>query len=240
VPILRCQNSDCGFRFFDLEQYVSPYRQKDYYQDWQPNNPIIHPWIKARVGLVNSIKQRGRVAELGCGIGETAIAFSQAGFDVTGVEESQVATDYLRSTQPGIQWYSQGIASFLKANPKSFDILTLFHVLEHMQQPRIIVDLLSKSLRADGIIVVEVPDSGGGLARLKGREWDYYQMHHVNYFDVKSLKKMFGLCGFHLVLLRTTYHFSYPQGHWAKDLAKGLLAACGLNSIVRTVWARSR
>lgn len=239
VSILRCQRFDCGFRFFDLSQYVSPYERQDYYEDWRPHDIVVHPWIRARVDLVTRFKKGGRVAELGCGIGETALAFSQAGFDVTGVEESQSATAYLGRIHPEIEWSSEDIATFLNSRHDSFDILTLFHVLEHIPRPREVVELLSKSLRPDGLIVVEVPDVGGGIARLKGEKWDYYLMHHVNYFDVTSLTKLFGQYGFGCVFLRRTYHFSHPQGQFAKDIAKGVLAACGLNSIIRTVWSRN-
>jgi SAM-dependent methyltransferase len=239
IPILRCTQPDCGFRFFDLAYWESPYDASDYYADWQPG-PVefVAPWIKARVELVRRFRGAGKVIELGCGVGETAVALLKAGFETTAVEESRKVIAYLRSQYPGVAWFNDDAASFLEKNPRSFDIATMFHVLEHIPQPRDFMERVSAALRRDGLIVIEVPDVGGGFARLRGTKWDYYLVHHVNYFDVRSLRKLLGGFGYRLVHLQRTYHFSHPQGHLIKDCVKGALAQVGLNAIIRTAWMR--
>lgn len=239
VPILQCRNSDCGFRFFDLAQWTDPYRDRDYYLDWNGALDATAPWIDARVRLVRRFMPGGTVAELGCGIGETAVAFAQAGFDVAAVDESGRAIDVLRSRYPRISWYCSRIEEFLRcAAPASFDAITMFHVLEHLPEPRTIVRLARQALRGSGILVIEVPDSRGGFARLRGPAWGYCQHHHINYFDDRSLAKLCGQAGFRLAYRQPTYHFSHPQGDLMKDAVKGALAWLGLNAIIRTVWVR--
>lgn len=239
TPILRCIADDCCFRFFDLSKWKSPYGELDYYASWEPRKVTdLPPWIQARVKIVNRFIDRGKVAELGCGIGETAIALVDAGYQVVGVEESAKAINFLQKEYPRVEWSNSSIPEFLKGNPASFDAISMFHVLEHMPYPKRIVKLMDTSLRPDGIIVIEVPDVGGGLARLQGAKWDYFLDHHVNYFDIRSLNKLFGLFRYRMVFLERTYHFSFPQGNLFKDTVKGTLARLGLNSIIRTVWSR--
>lgn len=240
IPILRCTQAGCRFRFFDLAYWRSPYTDADYYASWKPG-PIdfTAPWIKARVRLVTRFRAIGRVAELGCGMGETAVALCRAGFETSAVEESPKAVDYLRYRYPEVAWFNEDVAAFLKRNPGAFDIATMFHVLEHIPQPGRFMELVLGALRRDGIIVIEVPDAGGGFARLRGLRWGYYVDHHVNYFDTVSLQKLLGRFGYRMAFLQRTYHFSHPQGHLAKDIVKGALARLGLNSIIRTVWTAS-
>lgn len=239
TPILSCTNADCGFQFFDLSKWESPYSEADYYANWEPHLiAFLSPWIQARVNMVKRFKKSGKVAELGCGIGETAVALDRAGYNVVGVEDSQKAINFLRRDFPTIEWRNENILKFLEDNPRAFDVATMFHVLEHIPDPGRVVKLIDASLRDGGIIVIEVPDVSGGFARLKGERWDYYLDHHVNYFDVKSLRKLFGLFGYRLQFLEKTYHFSHPQGSFIKDFVKGSLARLGMNSIIRTVWEK--
>ena len=239
TPVLQCKSDSCGFIFLDLTRWKPQYPETDYYEDWQPGqiNPTA-PWIAARVDLVRKFKRGGAVAELGCGVGETALGLAEAGFSVVGVEESPKAVNFLRDHYPIVQWVNAGITEFLSREKTLFDSITMFHVLEHIPHPESIIRLVDRALHADGVLVIEVPDVSGGFARLKGKRWEYFINHHVNYFDVRSLTNLMRLFGFRRRYVEKTYHFSYPQGHRLKDVIKGTLAKLGLNSIIRTVWTR--
>jgi SAM-dependent methyltransferase len=239
VPLLRCQNKACGFRFLDLEQWTSPYVDADYFDDWTPG-PINEtlPWVLARIDIVRRFKRNGIAVDLGCGIGETAVALSNAGFSVTGVEESTKTIAFLKQQYPSVEWINQSILDFAAGNGGRFDVVTLFHVLEHIPHPENAIRLVDRLLRDDGVIVIEVPDVEGGLARLSGKKWGYFVRHHVNYFSARSLQNLMRQFGYRRRFLSRTYHFSHPQGHWLKDPVKGALAGLGLNSIIRTAWTK--
>lgn len=239
IPILECCDNRCGFKFFELSKWESPYTDTDYYaaEELGSIKPSA-PWIRARVRILERLKNRGKIAELGCGIGETAIALANAGYEVVGVEESARATSFLRQNFPSVDWRNDNILTFLEKNKQSFDAISMFHVLEHIPYPKRVIELVDASLHHDGIIIIEVPDARGGLARLKGIRWDYYMAHHVNYFDPKSLGRLLEQFGYRRVFLEKTYHFSFPQGNALKDLVKGVLARSGLNSIIRTAWKK--
>ena len=238
TPILRCAASDCGFRFFDLSRWSSPYDGEDYYGSYVPTDLIVEPCTLARVASIRKFRADGRLAELGCGSGATALAFKEAGYDVTAVDESTQFTTFLSERYPEIAWVDSAIGRFLEGAPKAFDILTMFHVLEHIPEPRQVVEQLDGALRPGGIILIEVPDVGGGRARIQGKTWEYYLDHHINYFDTRSLKKLFGLHGYRAVGVQRTYHYGYPQGKAVDDAIRGALAWMGYNSIVRMVFQK--
>jgi 2-polyprenyl-3-methyl-5-hydroxy-6-metoxy-1,4-benzoquinol methylase len=239
LTILQCKNDDCGFKFLDLGAWKAPYLNKDYYQDI--STVEIKPaaaWITARVELIRKFKSNGDIAELGCGVGETAIALSRAGYSVVAVDESVNAIEFLHGKYRDVEWINSTIENMLEERPRYFDAVTLFHVLEHIPFPKNLIRLVERSLKPDGVIVIEVPDISGGLAKLSGKNWDYILDHHVNYFNVKSLTKLMQAFGYRPRLIDRTFHFSYPQGHAFKDLVKGALAFLGLNSIIRTAWTK--
>lgn len=235
LHVVKCKG--CKFIGLDLETWKYPYSSTDYYP--QPKKKDVNPdrpFIKRRASIVTKHCRGGRLAELGCGLGETAIALSEAGFDVWGVDESQNAITFLNDTYPAVHWICNDIEMFLKGENNRFHVITLFHVLEHIPQPRVFISILKSSLMSKGFLVVEVPDVHSGIARLKGKKWGYYLNHHVNYFSIVSLKRLLEPCGFRTVHSERLFHFGHPQGILWKDTIKGTLACIGLHSIIRTIW----
>ena len=234
LSVVKCEN--CSFVGLDLATWHYPYREKDYYTkindcDINPNRPF----ISNRVNFVKKYAGGRRLVELGCGLGETAIALSQSGFEVYGVEESSNAIDFLKSHYQGIDWICSGVSKFL-ATDNRFDVLTLFHVLEHIPHPLRFAELCRNRLNRGGILVVEVPDVCGGIAKIKGAKWEHWLPHHVNYFSIQSLCRLFEPFGLHLVHRQKLYHFGWPQGILWRDLIHNTLAIMGINSIVRTCF----
>jgi 2-polyprenyl-3-methyl-5-hydroxy-6-metoxy-1,4-benzoquinol methylase len=236
LHVLKCTNNECRFIGLDLETWEYPYSDEDYYT--RPNKADINadrPFIRRRARVVRTHCGVGRLAELGCGLGETAIALCETGFDVWGVEESQNAIALLNDTFPTVHWVCSGIEKFLKAE-NQFHVISMFHVLEHIPYPSGLIPTLKKSLMPKGFLVIELPDVHGGLARLKGKRWEYWLTHHVNYFSNASLKKLLEAYGFREVHTERMFHFGHPQGILWKDTIKAGLARMGLNGIIRTIW----
>lgn len=236
LHVLKCTNRGCKFIGLDLETWKYPYSGTDYYT--QPSKVDVNPdrpFIRSRADVVRSYCGGGKLAELGCGLGETAIALCETGFDVWGVEESQNAIALLNDTYPTVHWVCSGIEKFLKEGNR-FHVISMFHVLEHIPYPRVLIPMLKKSLMPKGFLVIEVPDVHGGLTRLNGRRWEYWLPHHVNYFSKVSLKRLLEAYGFRAVHTERLFHFGYPQGILWKDTIHGALARIGLNGIIRTIW----
>jgi SAM-dependent methyltransferase len=233
-----CPN--CGFIAADLAQWRYPYSNHDYYEtiDRSAINPG-RPYITHRINQILKHVGSGRAVDLGCGLGETAIAMEQAGFDAHGVEESRNAINILQKEYEGVHWHNMSIVQYLEDKKSIFDVISFFHVLEHIPNPRMVCQLAADALRPSGLLVVEVPDVAGGQALLRGKHWQHWLPHHVNYFSSNTLRKLFFSLGLIYAGMETKYHMGYPQGIEWRDAMHRTLANLGLNDIITTYWHKA-
>lgn len=239
LSVVRCPN--CGFYAADLAEWQYPYVEHDYYGEIDPAvvSPE-RPYVRHRLRQICRYIKHGRAVDLGCGLGETAIALARAGFETHGVEESENAIAFLRNNFTEAHWHNTRIEPFLEVTAGTFDVITLFHVLEHIPRPRAVCKMLTDALCSRGLLVVEVPDVSGGQARLRGRKWQHWLPHHVNYFNLATLSRILVLVGLRYAGMEVKYHLTFPQGIVWRDAIHGMLAHLGLHDIITTYWLKRR
>jgi SAM-dependent methyltransferase len=233
-----CRCPACGFVGLDLGVWKLPEPDRDYYAGEPHRIDPSQPMVRHRVRRIQLYASRGRAVDLGCGLGETAIGLQRAGFEAWGVDASALAIARLGAEQPGVQWRCAAIEDFVDGSDQ-FDVVTLYHVLEHVPRPAGLVRGLSRMVRAGGLLVVEVPNLGGLHARLLGERWEYWNIVHVNYFTPTTLRRLIEPAGFELIAREFKYHFNWPQGRLLRDTAHGLLTRIGFKNIVTTYWRRA-
>ena len=190
------------------------------------------PHVLRRVRDILRFNQpSGRALDVGCGKGEVACALAQTGFESTGLDMKARVIKYLQQHQPAIRWMA-ATTDELEGLGEQFDVITLYHVLEHVSKPVECLSNIKRLLRPGGLLVVEVPNVGGWKERLKGHRWDYYKVDHVNYFRPSDLVRTADQAGLKVVGMRGYYHFSHPQDVLWKDLLKGALAAIGFKDVM--------
>ncbi len=116
-----------------------------------------------------------------------------------------------------------------------FDVVSLYHVLEHLPNPLEAMRIIIKSVRPGGIVVIEVPNVRGLTARLKGSHWHYYLNHHVNYFGPSDLVRMSAVINCQVLEVRGDYDFTYPIGLKWKVAIKSVLRSIGFRDVVTLV-----
>src|SRR5207247_6877452 len=100
----------------------------------------------------------GRYLDVGCGSG-AALGVAQAlGWRVAGIEMDTAAAEKARRFTEEIYVGDVRSAPFDRA---SFDVVTAFHVLEHVPDPVAVVRHMLEWLAAEGLVIVEVPNAGG-------------------------------------------------------------------------------
>lgn len=237
LDVVRCDR--CGFYAADLETWRYPYSDTDYYTQIVPSliNPEF-PYVQHRIKGILRRVTAGRAADLGCGLGSTVLALCRAGFEAHGVEESPNAVNYLKSHWPQVYWHQDTIERFLRSSPSYYDVITMYHVLEHIPNPKLIGELVYSALRPGGTLVVEVPDVQGGQARWKRRRWHHWAPHHVNYFTEDTLSRLLTPVGFAQSGSERKYHLNYPQGILWKDAIHDFFASLGAHDIITTYWTK--
>jgi SAM-dependent methyltransferase len=156
-----------------------------------------------------------RVLDFGCGNGEFLAMCHQYGFEAFGVDRSQARRD-----KAGVSV----VASVDELDEKPFHAITLFEVLEHVDHPRAILEMLRGRLVPGGILVLETPDCSG-IANIVSRQ-DYYNIHpldHINGFTPATLRGIAERVGFHSIAKPVSHVTANPL-RVAKTEAKRALS----------------
>jgi SAM-dependent methyltransferase len=163
---------------------------------------------RPRAKLVMSLLggRPGRALDVGCGKGLLLAQLRDAGWKVEGTELSEVSSRFARSL--GVNVF-QGPVQEAPVPAESFDVVTLFHVLEHLTDPKGALAHICRLLRPGGSLVVEVPNIGSWYARLFGDLWFHYDVpRHLYHFNRVTLRRMLVESGFDVVT-ETTRNFQY-------------------------------
>src|SRR3984893_13934104 len=166
------QCAACGYVFDNprptLEELVKFYSRPSQYDSWLEELPIRQKAWERRLGTMQSTKKSGSLLAVGTGIGQFLAVARTSYRKVYGTEVSSVAVqiakekydlDVFQGTIEDINW--QG---------RVFDNISLFHVLEHVHNPKSLLQKCHSLLSPDGVLVVAVPNEVSSL-RAGARRW---------------------------------------------------------------------
>lgn len=155
-------------------------------------------------------KRGGRILDIGCWEGRQLEEFLRLeGWTCEGIELNTRAADAAR--QKGIRVFSVSLREFFtQFAGRTWDVINLAYVLEHVPDPADVLSRLRRFLAPDGILVVEVPNEFNPLqlAYLKTRQREPYWIAlpvHLNYFDQPGLGGLVQRCGYDIVRGETTF-----------------------------------
>lgn len=125
-----------------------------------------------------------RVLDFGAGIGTFVRAAGAAGWDARGIERSAAARERA-ARENGVE-----LQADLADAPGAFDVVTMWDVVEHLRDPRAVVESLRARLRPGGSMIFETAnwESWGRLAL--GDVWGLFLFDHQYYFSPASLQAL--------------------------------------------------
>jgi SAM-dependent methyltransferase len=145
-----------------------------------------------------------RLLDVGCGSGTLLKVLQQRGFDVSGFEPSAEAAALAGGS--GLTVASRERLEDAGFAANSFHIVTLFHVMEHVTEPRHVLAEVRRLLDARGRILVQVPNIQSWQSRLCGTHWYGLDVpRHVINYSMDTIQKLLVDCGFRI---RRTRHFN--------------------------------
>jgi 2-polyprenyl-3-methyl-5-hydroxy-6-metoxy-1,4-benzoquinol methylase len=137
---------------------------------------------------------RGKILDIGCGDGSFAVHMKSRGWDVAATEIDSATIDRLR--QAGIDAKLSGTAD-AEGFDRKFDAITCWHVLEHMESPRCVVDWVKTQLKAGGFFQTSVPNVTSLQASVFGRKWIHLDVpRHRQHFTPVTLASLLKQGGF--------------------------------------------
>ena len=143
--------------------------------------------LKNKLNLVNSLQPaKGSVLDIGAGTGDFLSVVKENGWNTIGVEPSEKAKAIAK--RKGVSFVEE--TSELENN--SFDVITMWHVLEHVPNLDNQIKELKRLLKPNGSLIIAVPNFKSFDAKQYGNFWAAYDVPiHFWHFSKTAIKKLF-------------------------------------------------
>ena len=205
--ICRCEK--CGFLFTNprpsAAELPAYYQSTEYISHSNSSQGIqntLYQWVRKytlgrKYKLILSQQKGSRILDIGCATGEFLNYFKRRKWETFGIEPDAQAR------QMGISNYALSIEDedYLHKLPDaSFDVITLWHVLEHVPLLNERIDQLQRLLSPGGILFIAVPNPASADAKYYGSFWAAYDVpRHLYHFTQDTITLLFSKHAFGLV-----------------------------------------
>ena len=234
-----CECLNCGLLYTmprpDKDKIGAYYKSEAYYSH-QENKKGFIPKVYERVKSINlkhkyrlatNGMQPGKLLDIGCGVGDFLHTAEMHGWECIGVEPSEDAKTIAQKRMKGTIITSEELESF---SDGAFDVITMWHVLEHVDDLKWQVAQLQRLVKPSGRVVIAVPNYKSYDGQFYKEHWAAYDVpRHLNHFNRITLSKIFKTSGLELVkmdkLKWDAYYISYlseQYRHHSLPLVRGL------------------
>jgi 2-polyprenyl-3-methyl-5-hydroxy-6-metoxy-1,4-benzoquinol methylase len=191
--------------YYDFKEYYSHEDQVRSFTQWLYQK-IRKSSIQRKVGLIESLVKNGSLLDYGCGTGEFLQEAKKQHWSVRGIEPSEKARAQALGKLP------TEVLTTLNELPEddTYDVITLFHVLEHIHSLRKTIKKLVNYLKSNSYVVIAVPNPESADAIHYGSDWAGYDVpRHLYHFSQKSMATFQDQFGLELVRIEPLVYDSY-------------------------------
>jgi 2-polyprenyl-3-methyl-5-hydroxy-6-metoxy-1,4-benzoquinol methylase len=192
---VRCKN--CHLIYMNPMEKVSKTNEY-YYKAKNTHAPTIRECYlrtaKSQVRLIQKYASGTNLLDIGCAQGFFLFSASKAGYTTRGIEISQDAAAYAIK-EFGLDVEAKPFEE-LRFPESSFDVVTLWQVLEHVPYPLTVLKEVYRILKPGGLIVASTPNIEGIPAKILRKKWWDIKRLHINQFTTKTLADILHNAGF--------------------------------------------
>src|SRR5713101_6290109 len=168
---------------------LNSYRNRDF------KTSVMYKHQLEKVKLVKQVLSRGKLFDVGCGVGSFVLAAQENGYEAKGIEMSKDAVEFGKAIF-FVDIFQGDILTYpLKV--EVYDVVTLWHVFEHLPNPNEVLMKISSILKQGGLLVIAVPNFASIQARLFRSWWYHLDVpRHLYHYSAESLAKIVSCHGF--------------------------------------------
>lgn len=194
--LLQCDH--CGLVFTAPrpapEQIGNYYKSEEYYSHQQNTKgfiPKIYESVKSinlrgKVAMATYDMVKGRLLDIGCGVGDFLLQVKKLGWEVMGIEPSEQASNIAQSR---LGFAPLKPMDYEKLPDQSFDVITMWHVLEHVDDLKSQTKELNRLLRPGGRLVIALPNYQSFDCQYYSDKWAAWDVpRHLNHFTHDCLQ----------------------------------------------------
>ena len=242
--VVRC--TSCGFHFTNpipQESEIGKYYKSDEYISHSSNNSGIvnkaynvvrNITLKRKLKLITRLSKGKELLDVGAGTGHFLNVCKNAGWNVQGLEPDQDARDFAHNN---FSLNLNPLTDLFELKDNSKDVITMWHVLEHVYHLKRDVAELVRILKPDGVLIIAVPNMSSNDAQNYKEMWAAYDVpRHLYHFQKESifnLMSQFDLeCKEVLPMKFDSYYVSmlsekYKNGNIVSGVLNGLKSNLG-------------
>ncbi|MEN8125886.1 MAG: class I SAM-dependent methyltransferase [Bacteroidota bacterium] len=184
-------------KYYESDQYISHTDAKKSSMD-KVYQLVKNFTIKQKVVLINSYKSdKKTILDIGCGTGDFLAACKKNNWNVSGVEPNENAREIAKQkifkdcVNTSTISLEEDLIKYLNEK-KKFDVITLWHVLEHVPNLEEYISNLKNLLKPNGTIIIAVPNYKSYDASYYGKFWAAYDVpRHLWHFSKRSIQLLF-------------------------------------------------
>ncbi len=178
--------------YYESEEYISHTDSRRSLMD-KVYQMIKNYSVKKKLRMINKLSNtKGRILDIGCGTGDLLVACESNGWEINGVEPSEKAKELASSKISSRDLLVENLEDLSNDNDLRYDVITMFHVLEHVPNLLEYVERLKQLLTEDGCLIIAVPNYKSYDAGHYKEFWAAYDVpRHLWHFSQEAIQYIF-------------------------------------------------
>jgi len=237
--IVQCRH--CGILFNNpqptIDALESLYKEVEdplYLQETEARQRTFHRSL-CQLHRHTPAKPPGHLLDVGCYTGVFMKTAAAAGWKTEGIELSSWAAQIAHGLDVG-HVYDKPLEQ-LELPPDSFDVVTLWDVIEHLQNPAALLKNINRVLKRGGVLALSTHMVDSWAARLLGTRYPFFMHMHMVHFSRKTVRRLLEKEGFRLLCIKS-HHRILRTGYFFEKLEHRFHRTPVLSPVVR--WFSSK
>lgn len=187
-------------RRFYSEAYFVGDSDRQGYHDYVAERGGILATARKRLKAIHHLRPNAkRLLDVGCALGFFLEAARET-WESSGIDISAYAADYARN-RLGLS-VTTGTLPDCDLAPGSFDVITMWDVVEHVPDPCALVQKANEVLRREGLLVLSTGDVDSLVARVSGTRWHLFNVpQHLSFFSKETITRLLERQGFRVLCI---------------------------------------